>query len=87
MTTEQMDWLDDGRAGRHQKRLPSTDLPEEVEHTLTVDTGWPIPARTLQALTAACPVDADVFVTVKQGGSQRDPYPVGARIVAKWRGR
>lgn len=82
MTTEQMDWLDDERARRNQKRLP-----EEVEHTLTVDTGWPIPARTLQALTATCPADAAVFVTVKQGGSERDPYPVGARIVAKWRGR
>lgn len=86
MTTEQMDWLDDERAGRHERRALPHDTIPAAEHTVTVETAWPIPAKTLAGLTAAAPDHADVFVTVLQGGSQRDPYPVGARIVAKWIG-
>jgi len=87
MTTEQMDWLDDERAGKHERReLPYDTIPA-AEHTITVKTDWPIPAKTLAALTAAAPEHADVVVTIHQGGSQRDPYPTGATVIAKWIGR
>lgn len=87
MTTEQMDWLDDERAGKHERReLPYASIPA-AEHTITVETPWPIPAKTMAALTAAAPDHAELHVVVIQGGSQRDPYPVGARIVAKWIGQ
>lgn len=56
----------------------------EMTHEAKVQTPHPIPARTLRALVASVPDDAEFYVSPIMGGSQRDPEVTGYRIRAEW---
>jgi len=78
MTTEQMDWVDDQRTRR------TAEAQVDMTHQAKVETEAPIPARTLAAFMQAVPANAEVTITPIEGGSQRDPYVQGYRIIATW---
>lgn len=67
-------------SSRPQRRSPSVEMTHEAK----VQAAHPIPARTLQALVASVPDDAEFYVTPIMGGSQRDPEVTGYRIRAEW---
>jgi len=75
MTTEQMDWLDDERAGRHRESVP---LPVPgVEHMAAVELHTPVAAGSLQMFVDSLPANA----TVKISPAMRVE---GYRLEASW---
>lgn len=44
----------------------------------------PVTVADLAAFLGAVPEEAELLVTVWEGGSQRDPYPIAYTFTARW---
>ncbi|WDH77880.1 hypothetical protein PTQ19_10140 [Microbacterium esteraromaticum] len=49
-----------------------------------VELSVPFTPADLKGFLSTVPDDARVTVSTFMGGSQRDPYPTGYRLMAKW---
>ena len=56
----------------------------DLSMSADVELSVPFSPKDLAGFFATVPDDARVTVATFMGGSQRDPFPTGYRVMAKW---